>query len=141
MAAIVVTALMLGSALESRLPFSQAPPDRSPAKAVPVYPGATAYCSEHVIGAPQAGKPGPHLDWTAYHSPDPPVKVVAFYRTELGTGSHRHEDGTDIWRLPFDRPDRVVSVTTVEEAKPAPKCAPPPATTRTVIIVSTMTRP
>jgi hypothetical protein len=115
-------------------------PGGAPAE-IAVYPGATSFCSEHISGAPQNGKPGPHITWTGYQSSDPPEKVVAFYHRELGTSTHSREGQEDIWRLPLDRPERTVSVTTVKDAVLVSRCKKPPSSARTVVVISTMARP
>jgi hypothetical protein len=108
---------------------------------IAVYPGATSFCSQHITAAPQDGKPGPHITRTAYHSSHPPEKVVGFYRRELGTDTHRHEEREDIWRLPLDQPERTVTVTTVKQAVLGADCKTPPRSARTVVIISTIARP
>lgn len=108
----------------------------------PAYPGASAFCSQHVIGAPAAGKPGPSINWTAYHSPDAPETVVAWYAKQFAAGLHHREGKADVWRVPADTPEAVLEVTAVADApSPIASCAErPPATARTVILASTMTR-
>jgi hypothetical protein len=110
--------------------------------AVLPYPAATSLCSQHVTGAPVAGQPGPHIEWTAYHSADPPDLVVAWYSQRLGAAAHRREDVQDIWRLPADAPQAVVTVTAAADYTPRGDCATTlPAKARTVVMLSSMTRP
>ena len=128
------------------LPITGAPlagqkPEPGQPAAIAVYPGAKSFCSQHITGAPQDGKPGPHITWTGYYSPDPPDKVVAFYRRELGTDTHRHEEREDVWRLPLDSPERTVSVTSVKQAMLPSDCKKPPSSARTVVSISAIARP
>jgi hypothetical protein len=109
---------------------------------IPPYPDATAFCSQHVIGAPNRGLLGSSINWTAYHSADAPETVVAWYQRQFAAGLHTREGKADVWRIPADQPEAVLSVTAVADA-PSPIAAckeRPPATARTVILMSTMTR-
>jgi len=110
---------------------------------VPSYPGATPFCSDHVVGAPSGGQAGLEIQWTAYHSAATPETVVAWYQRQLAEGLHRREGPQDVWRIPAVTPETVLSVTTVADAPPpvASCTTRPPATARTVILISTMSRP
>jgi hypothetical protein len=110
---------------------------------VPPYPGATPFCSDHVVGAPSGGQAGLEIQWTAYHSAATPETVVAWYQRQLAEGLHRREGPQDVWRIPAVTPETVLSVTTVADAPPpvASCTTRPPATARTVILISTMSRP
>jgi hypothetical protein len=105
------------------------------------YPGAREFCAGHVMGPPAAGRPGPSILWAAYATPDLPAKVVDHFHRALGREPHRREDRRDTWRLPTDRPERVVDVAAVADAVLEPSCQRPPASTATVIVMSTMVRP
>lgn len=105
------------------------------------YPGAKAFCTQHVSGARGPDGPGPHIIWTGYASPDPPATVVAYYQRELGREQHRREGKKDIWRVPQERPERVLTVSAAAEGAPPSPCQPPPASAATVIVISTMVRP
>ena len=110
---------------------------------IPPYPGAATLCSQHVTGAPSGGKPGPHISWTAFHTADAADAVVRWYTSRLPADAHRREGRVDVWRMPADRPEAVVSVTTVADAPPpVASCEErPPATARTIILISAMARP
>jgi hypothetical protein len=112
------------------------------AEAIVPYPGATAFCSEVALGAPVGDQPGGEIAWTAYYTPDLPDRVVAWYRSRLGSANHRREGREDLWRVPFDKPVHVVSVYARGDEPQVGSCSKrPPATSKTVIVLSTMTRP
>lgn len=109
------------------------------AGAIPPYPGAVQFCAQHVQGAPSGGTPGPSISWTAHHTSDTPETVVAWYRRQLAAGLHRREGREDIWRVPFDQPTAVLTVSTVADFRLASSCdTRPPSTARAVIVMSTM---
>jgi hypothetical protein len=110
---------------------------------VPTYPGATSYCSQHVLGAPSGAVPGPSISWTAYYTSEAPEIVAAWYQRRLPDAQHRKEGREDIWRLPADQPEAVVSVSAVVDAPPPLEACKQrvPAKARTLILLSTMTRP
>jgi hypothetical protein len=109
---------------------------------IPPYPDAKRFCGGHVTGAPTSGVGGPHIEWTAYYSLDAPDTVVAWYERRLASGLHRREGGHDIWRVPSDQPTAVLNVSAPGDAGPLTGCTDhPPATARTVIVMSTMSRP
>lgn len=109
---------------------------------IPPYPDATAFCSQHVIGAPNRGLLGSSINWTAYHSADAPETVVAWYQRQFAAGLHKREGKADVWRIPAEKPEAVLSVTAAVDApSPTASCTDrPPATARTIILVSSMTR-
>jgi hypothetical protein len=111
--------------------------------AIPSYPNAQRICDGHVSGASTPGEAaGPHIEWTAFSSLDAPETVVAWYGRRLDPGVHRREARQDIWRMPFDRPTAVLTVSAPGDAAPLTSCTEgPPATARTVIVMSTMARP
>jgi hypothetical protein len=126
-------------ALLSAVVLAQAP---SGDGRIPPYPGATDFCTQFIVGAPTGDTPGPSIDWTAYYTADAPETVVAWYHGRLASGLHRREGREDIWRVPFDEPSAVLTVSTVADFTLAASCrARPPATARAVIVSSTMTRP
>lgn len=136
----VVTALLIAAAL----PFAGFGPQRgaTPLPQVKPYPGSIQFCREHIVGAPQPdGTPGAHIEWTAYHSTDPQEKVAGHYVKTLGAEGHHKERADDVWRLPVDKPTRVLHVIPAPGELPSNKCKPAPASARTVILISTMTRP
>jgi hypothetical protein len=110
---------------------------------IPSYPDAQRICDGHVSGAPTPGEAaGPHIEWTAFSSLDAPETVVAWYGHRLASRNHRREGRQDIWRVPFDRPTAVVTVSAPGDADPLTGCTErPAATARTVIVLSTMARP
>jgi hypothetical protein len=106
------------------------------------YPGAVKWCSGSVIGAPAPdGTPGAHIVWTRYYSVDPLEKVVAHYLGGLGSQNHRKESIGDLWRFPIDRPSNVLSVTAAADRPPANSCKALPAAARTVVEISSSSRP
>jgi hypothetical protein len=109
------------------------------AASIPTYPGATSFCSQHVMGAPG----GPSISWTAYHTADAPETVVAWYERQLAAGLHRREGREDVWRVPFEAPEAVMSVAAATEPPPPiAECrTKPPASARTIILMSTISRP
>ena len=109
---------------------------------IKVYPGSIELCSGHVTGAPDKNKkPGAHILWTAYTTPDPPDQVVRHYTKALGSANHRREAQEDVWRFPTDKPERVLSITAVPGPLPVRECRRPPDEARTIVMMSTMTRP
>ena len=112
------------------------------AGAIPPYPEARRLCGGHVTGAPGPSGAGSHIEWTAYYSPDTPDTVVAWYERRLASGLRRREARRDVWRVPFDQPTAVLTVSAPGDAGPLTGCAErPPATARTVLVMSTMARP
>jgi len=112
-----------------------------PAGSIPPYPGQKGFCGGHVTGAAGAN-PGPHVNWNAYYSLDTPDTVVAWYGRRLAPGLHRREGRQDIWRVPSDRPTAVLNVSAPGDAGPLTGCTDgPPATARTVLVMSAMARP
>jgi hypothetical protein len=111
------------------------------AATIPTYPGAVKLCSQHVAGAPIGGQRGPHITWTAYYTTDAPDVVVAWYQRRL-PGLHRREGREDVFRVPADRPEAVVSITPVADAPPpvASCSAQPPAAARTIVLMSAVAR-
>ncbi len=80
------------------------------------YPGSVSFCAEHVAGAPPPdGSPPIHIRWTAYHTADPPDRVIAYYRAALGVsaGPPGHT-----WRDPALDPRRTLSIHARGEAGP-----------------------
>ena len=114
----------------------------TPAGAIPPYPDARRFCGGHATGAPTSGSAGPHIEWTAYYSLDAPDTVVAWYERRLASGLHRREGAHDIWRVSSNQPTAVLNVSAPADAGPLTGCTDrPPATARTVIVMSTMSRP
>ena len=112
------------------------------AGAIPPYPDATRFCGGHMSGAAAGGATGPHIEWTAYFSLDAPDTVVAWYERRVASGLHRREGRQDVWRVPSDQPTAVLNVSAPGDAGPLAGCTDhPPATARTVIVMSTMARP
>lgn len=103
------------------------------------YPGAALLCSEHVTGAPERdGRPGAHITWRAYTTADPQERVTAHYLAALGSVNHAREGDEDIWRFPRNRPRRMASVHPATSSGPWSDCAPAPAGTRTVVLLSSI---
>ena len=133
MTVLLTTSLVGGPALQ---------PGKSPVVDIQPYPGSTAFCTEHITGAPGADrKPGPHISWTAYYSVDPPMRVVGHYTKVLGSENHRKEGNEDVWRFPIAKPERCMRVTQPGGTFPTGQCTHPPGSARAIVISSTMTRP
>jgi hypothetical protein len=106
----------------------------------PPYPGAVQFCAQHVLGAPTGGTPGPEISWTAHHTSRAPETVVAWYQRRLAAGLHRREGREDIWRVPFEQPTAVLTISAVADFAHASSCdTRPPSMARSVIVLSTMT--
>jgi hypothetical protein len=103
------------------------------------YPGALHLCSEHITGAPgPGGKPGPHIQWSAFWSSDSTEQVVEHYLSTLGRENHFQERGEDLWRFPRDRPRRVLSIEPSTSSGPWSRCKAAPPSAKTVLVISTM---
>jgi len=96
------------------------------------YPGARFLCRQHVTGAPGHG----HIEWSAYATADPPEKVIAFCKSNLGEG--KIEPGTGL--LTIARPGgHSLSVHRRDDSYP--RCEEQPAAAeQAVIIVSQLIR-
>jgi len=111
-----------------------------PAAAFPLYPGAEHFAWQSVLGAD-----GTEIVWDAYATPDTPAVVIAYYRERLPPDSyegHRDSYGEHaVFRIPSDRPGRVLSVSPVKASGPHDGYRDRiPSGTRSVIIASRMTR-
>jgi hypothetical protein len=116
--------------------------DAEPTPELKPYPGSVRFCSESVTGAPQPdGTPGMHITWVAYHTTTPLEQVKAHYLLTLGKTNHATEGKEETWRFPRDTPVRVLSVSPTPARVPSQRCAPPPASARTVMIISSAARP
>jgi hypothetical protein len=124
---LVTTSLLKGAELQ---------PGKSSKDDIKPYPGSTAFCTEHITGSPDA-----HISWTGYYSLDSPEKVVGHYTKMLGSENHRKERNEDVWRFPFEKPERVLTVTHPGGAFPLGQCTRPPGSARAIVILSTMARP
>jgi hypothetical protein len=114
----------------------------SPPGRILPYPDATRFCAGHVTGATAGAGAGPHIEWTAYYTLDAPDTVVAWYGRWLNAGLHRREGRQDLWRVPFDRPTALLDVSAPADAQRLTECTEhPPATARTVIVISSIARP
>ena len=67
--------------------------------------------------------------------------MVGHYLKLYGSGNHEKLNGEDIWRFKGDKLERLLSVTDPQKRPPGANCKPVPATARTVVILSMMTRP
>jgi hypothetical protein len=96
-------------------------------------------CSGHVAAVPRPdGRPGPHLEWTAYTSPSPVGELAGRHATALAGGEHETgEDGCHLWRFQ-DAGKHIWDLCPIEVETPARGCDRPPAGTRSVLLVSTM---
>ena len=106
----------------------------------PLYPAAEHFAWQSVVGAD-----GSEIAWDAHATPDAPGAVIAYYRERLSPDSyegHRDRYGEQaVFRIPSDKPSRVLSVLPVRASGPHDgfRDRIPPGT-RTVIIVSRMRR-
>jgi len=112
--------------------------ERATSEGWAVYPGARRLTSGHVTGAPQAGRPGPHIAWTAWFTTDTPDRVVAYHREKLGP--ERDATGGEwTWQSPPSpaEPERVLTVKSSSLPGHAGVSAPPGGT---VVTTSLMAR-
>lgn len=111
------------------------------AAAPPAVPEADFHrlCSGHVTAVPTAdGRPGPHLEWTAYTSSSAVGELARRHETALAGGEHEAgEDGCHLWRFQ-DSAKHIWDLCPVEVETPARDCDKPPAGTKAVLVVSTM---
>jgi hypothetical protein len=135
--AAVLGAGILGAQTADREPALLAPPNPAP-PAVPEV-DFQRLCSGHVSAVPRAdGRPGPHLEWTAYTSPSPVGELAGRHETALAGGEHETgEDGCHLWRFQ-DAGKHIWDLCPVEVESPARGCDKPPSGTRSVLLVSTM---
>ena len=68
------------------------------------------FCNGHVTGAPQGGRPGAHITWTASYSTSTPEQVIARYTELHGEPSRTQGDGRASWSLPPEGSGEVISV-------------------------------
>jgi len=109
-------------------PASLGPPD-----------GARLLCSGHVSGAPSRdGGPAAHITWQAYTSEKESTRVVADYRSALGTTAHSVEGRCDVWRIDGAGIRSVVRVCPIDAPGPWSGCAPPPSEARCLIELSSL---
>jgi hypothetical protein len=118
--------------------------DRAPASlaaAPPAVPEADFHrlCSGHVTAVPTPdGRPGPHLEWTAYTSSSAVGALARRQEKALAGGEHEAgEDGCHLWRFQ-DAAKHIWDLCPVEVETPARDCDPPPAGTKAVLVISTM---
>ena len=107
---------------------------------LPAYPGSTHLGQQRVYGAD-----GTHLTWDAFATPDPPERVVEFYRTAVarafGAGEDRfepHGSGGGVWRFLREGEGGVV-LDVLPAAEPGPHTGfadRMPGSARTVVIVA-----
>jgi hypothetical protein len=102
----------------------------------PVYPKLTQVCTQHVSSAP--GPNGGEIDWALYAGDEAPAAVAAWYRAKLGEQLVTDANG---WaaHLPTDAaPEQVLEIGAPD--RPGPRCGEVPASARTVVRLSTLTR-
>jgi hypothetical protein len=112
----------------------KSPPSETPMwdRVFPAYPGATEVCWEHILGSDGTGA-RIEIMARSYASADDDEKVASFIATKLGRGSASHEIAIDDHRLHVYRID--------DPDAHYPHCeTKPPAGTKTIIVVSGMTR-
>ena len=68
------------------------------------------------------------------------LRAGAIYLGSLGQGTHDKVERCDIWRFPADKPKRILEVCPPEPAGPWRDCDPPPAGTKSVVMISDMTQ-
>lgn len=116
-------------------------PPVSLAPAPPAVPEADFHrlCSGHVTAVPMPdGRPGPHLEWTAYTSPSGVDALARRHEKALAGGEHEGgADGCHLWRFQ-DAAKHIWDLCPVEVETPARDCDPPPAGTKAVLVISTM---
>ena len=140
------TALLCFGLLSSALSLTHAACRHSsenvrPTGSIPVQlrppPGAAQLCSGSVYAPP----PGLHISWVAWHLAETPEAVTARYLAELGSANHAQETFGDLWRFPTtEAPERVLEVSPASRHGPWEECGHPPASARTVVMISSSPR-
>ena len=105
-------------------------------------PSDSLFCKGHVTGAPRPdGTSGPHITWEAFHSPASPDVLVQKYLAPYGAEGYAREDGCTTWRMPPDKPERVVTICPVSAEGPWQRCASDvPGQAASIILLSSITR-
>lgn len=102
----------------------------------PPYPNLTHLCQQRVYMAGQGTK---HITWDAFASEAIPSVIIEYYNKLLGNAGFAPEIDGGTWRFPEDKPERVLSIMPLHAEGPHWSCdRTPPATTRSIIIISTM---
>ena len=101
------------------------------------YPGLLQFCDGHVTGAPQKGKPGPHITWIASYSTDSPDQVMAHYRDRLGGPTGRGGDGGATFDLSAEDGFDKLGVSPASSPGPWSDCEIP-KDAKTIVMVSSM---
>jgi hypothetical protein len=128
---IAVVVVALSACKEQR---SDSPPDQTihSNADTAIYPKATQFCDGRVY--PAGSKT--HITWSAYYTNDERDRVVAFYERILGQEHEKTQDD-DTWRIPNEKPVRVISVETPQKNAAVPyKDCKLPEDARTVIMIS-----
>jgi hypothetical protein len=103
---------------------------------------ARRLCAGHVTGAPLPdGRPGAHINWTAYSSREAPDALAKRYLASLGPEPHSVEGDRNLWRFPREKPVSVLEVSPASADGPwIYDCPPVPADAKSIIMISSMAR-
>lgn len=108
--------------------------------AIPEVPAADfrKLCGGHVTGEPKAdGSPGPHILWTAYSSRSTTEELAKRHAAKLAGAKHETNESCELWR--FDDPaHHIWDLCPAAVKGPAGECDPPPAGTKSILVVSVM---
>ena len=101
----------------------------------PTYPNLMHLCQQRVY---IAGQGSMHITWDAFASEVAPSVIIEYYNKLLGNDGFSNETDGGTWRFPEEKPERVLSIMSVEADGPHQSCNKnPPANTRSIIIIST----
>lgn len=102
----------------------------------PVHPTLTQVCTEHVSSAP--GPKGGEIDWALYAGDEAPAAVADWYRAKLGDKLVVDGNGWAAHLPTAAAPEHVLDIGPPD--LPGPRCGEVPASARTVVRLSTLTR-
>jgi hypothetical protein len=113
---VIIAVVVAGSACKE--PRTDNSPDdaaNSSAETDSIYPKAMLFCDGRVypVGSET------HIVWSAYYTNDERDRVVAFYEKTLGQDREQTQDD-DTWRIPKEKPVRVISVEKPQKNGAAP---------------------
>jgi hypothetical protein len=101
-----------------------------------VHPALTQVCTQHVSSAP--GPKGGEIDWALYAGDEAPAAVADWYRARLGERLVTDADGWAAHLPTAAAPEHVLDIGA--PGRPGPRCGEVPASARTVVRLSTLTR-
>jgi hypothetical protein len=96
-------------------------------------PDADSFCAGHVAGQGSSGKPGPHIVWRAYASPQSLESVTAHYRRIAGD----EDPATRTWQVKEGGYMQTIRVYPASAPGPWDICQVP-ASAKSVILLSSL---